>query len=232
QVDPGAKLLEITDSKTVMGGVLEWRQKHEDQGYILQKNAHLARAIVAALRGRRARTAFKWVKGHRGHPLNEMADKLAGEASAKPIPDDLEVEIPPNLVLSGAKLSCMTQKLAYRAIRSMKEGSLQKRRRTEVNLANVAGDIRNTFGVNVPDAAIWKAMWSRHIMFAARYFMWMATHDGYMIGDKWLRPNMSDEQQERAICKRCEIVESMDHVLFRCDSVGQRQVWALFEELW
>ncbi|TBU60749.1 hypothetical protein BD310DRAFT_775735, partial [Dichomitus squalens] len=232
RADPSAKLLEITDSKTVMGGALEWKQRHEDQGYILQKNAHLERAIVAALRNRKARTAFKWVKGHRGHPLNEMADKLAGEASSKPTPDELTVEIPSRLMLSGAKLSCMTQKLAYRAIRSLKERNLCKRRRTETNLANVASGVKATFGVSVPSAAIWKAARSRHITFAARYFIWMAIHDGYMIGDKWLRPNMTDEQRERAICRRCENLESMDHVLFRCEAVGQSQVWALFEELW
>ena len=44
--------------------------------HILQKNAHLSKAIVAMLRQRKGRTAFQWVEGHRGHPLNEAADTL------------------------------------------------------------------------------------------------------------------------------------------------------------
>ncbi|TBU56969.1 hypothetical protein BD310DRAFT_788862, partial [Dichomitus squalens] len=206
-------LLEITDSRTVMGGVLEWKQKHEDQGYIMQKNAHLARALIAALRNRKARTAFKWVKGHRGHPLNEKADRLAGEAVAREIPDDLAISTPPNLRLSGAKLSCMTQKLAYRAIRSIKEKSLPRRKRTEKNLENIEAKIREGFGIYPTNQMIWKGLRSRHITYTVRYFLWMAIHDGYMIGDQWMRPNMSAELQERATCNKCGSTESMEHIL-------------------
>ncbi|EJF57242.1 hypothetical protein DICSQDRAFT_19514, partial [Dichomitus squalens LYAD-421 SS1] len=232
KADATSKLVEITDSKTVMGGVLEWRQKHEDQGYITQKNAHLAKAIIAALRNRKARTAFKWVKGHRGHPMNEKADKLAGEAVTKAGPDELNVVIPPNLNLSGAKLSCMTQKLAYRAIRNIKEASLQSRKRTERNLENVASEIREVFGLHPPNKMIWKGLRSRHITHGTRYFLWMAMHDAYMIGDQWLRPNMSAELQERATCKVCGSTESMDHILFRCETVGQQTVWLLLKDIW
>ena len=227
-----APLLELTDSKTVMDGATKLRQRHEDEGYITQGNAHLSRAIVAGLRQRRAPTAFKWVKGHSGHPMNEAADSLAGNATGKERPDDLAIVTPRELTLTGAKLPCITQKLAYRAIRSIKERSLVKRPRTETNLQNIASELTENFSVSQPSSTIWNALKSQHMTREASYFYWMAIHDAYMIGNQWLRPKMPDELKERAMCRTCGNVESMDHVLFRCDAPGQQLVWKLLEDLW
>ncbi|KAI1781990.1 hypothetical protein LXA43DRAFT_977803 [Ganoderma leucocontextum] len=218
-------LLEITDSRTVMDGATKLRQRQEDEGYIMQENAHLSKAIIAALRKRQAPTAFKWVKGHRGHPMNEAADALAGSVTTRARPDELDTTIPRALSLTGAKLPCVTQKLAYRAIRSIREKALPKRARTETNLGNITSELRENFG-------LWKAQKSQHLSREASYFFWMAIHDAYMIGNQWLRSSMSDEMKERAICKKCGNVESMDHVLFRCEAPGQQQIWERLEELW
>ena len=226
------QLLEITDLRTVMDGATKLRTRQENEGYILQRNAHLSKAVVAALRQRQGRTAFQWVKGHRGHPLNEAADALAGEAARKERPDQLDVSIPPAFALTGAKLTCITQKLAYRAIRAKREETLKKRARTETNLENITADLAEAFGVNLPHSAVWKSLKTRHFTQETSYFYWMTIHDAYMIGNHWLRPNMSEELKERAVCKTCGNIESMDHILFRCDAPGQRLIWKLLKDLW
>ncbi len=63
--------------------------------------------------------------------------------------------------------------------------------------------------------------------------MWKLIHDAQMVGDKWLRDNMPPELRERAYCKHCkDEVESMEHILFQCNAVGQELVWELTEALW
>ena len=60
----------------------------------------------------------------------------------------------------------------------------------------------------------------------------MTLHDGYMVGHKWLRDKMTDELKARAQCKRCDTVETMEHILFDCASVGRGTIWELAEETW
>jgi ribonuclease HI len=55
-------------------------------------NKELAQVQVANMRGRKANTKFKWVKGHSGNPLNEGADKLANEGAQK----QMASKFPPN----------------------------------------------------------------------------------------------------------------------------------------
>ena len=60
----------------------------------------------------------------------------------------------------------------------------------------------------------------------------MAIHGGYMIGEKWLRPNMSDELMDRAVCQTCGQTETMEHILFTCTEVGRETIWDLLRSTW
>ena len=138
------------------------------------------------------------------------------------MPDQLDLSIPPAFTLTGAKLTCIMQKLAYHAIWTKQEETLKKRARTEANLENILADLKETFDIALPHPALWKSLRTQHFTQETSYFYWMTIHNAYMIGNHWLRPNMSEELKERAVCKTCGNVESMDHVLFRCDAPGQR----------
>lgn len=111
--DPAVPLLHITDSRTTLEAVTKCFRKYQDEGFINQKNPDLTRAIVAATLERKAHTAFLWVKGHNGHPGNENADVLAGRRARKLAPDPVDVTVPRQFLVTGAKLSKVTQKLAY-----------------------------------------------------------------------------------------------------------------------
>ena len=103
-------LIQEPDSETVMKSVMTWRKKHEDAGYILQKNTPETRALVLALHERKAATLFRWVKGHDGHEGNGMADRLAGEGAQKTEADNIDTLIPQHWRISSCKLSSITQK--------------------------------------------------------------------------------------------------------------------------
>ncbi len=160
-VDTHTRLTQITDSQTCMEAVLKHRQRHEDEGYILQKNPVLTKATVAKLRMRRAHTLFRWVKGHSGHPGNEATDKLAADGAAKPNGDTLRLSVPSAFRLTGAKLQAMTQKLAYKAIRKREDLKVKPRPRTVANLERITSGIQAAFGVMLYDAAIWRSLRSK-----------------------------------------------------------------------
>ncbi|RPD52316.1 hypothetical protein L227DRAFT_514999, partial [Lentinus tigrinus ALCF2SS1-6] len=111
------------------------REKHENQGYITQQNASLTKAIVAAMRERRAGTFMRWVKGHNSHPGNEKADELSGLGALKQVHGMIDLSVSTKLKLTGCKLTWLTQKLAYSAIRQRKQLTLTPRRRTAANLS-------------------------------------------------------------------------------------------------
>jgi hypothetical protein len=203
----------LTDSKWTIHELTKHRQKREDNGYIGTANAALAKATVAKLRERDTPTRIKWVKGHDGNILNEGADGLAAQGAGKADEDAIDLTVPVTLRVTGAKLKSMTQKLAYQAIREKKTSMYKKRPRTEANITLAKAAAEANFKVHLTEARIWKSMANKDLHRNQRIFMWMLAHDGYMVGDKWLRQNFREELQLRATCKQCDTLDSMDHIL-------------------
>jgi ribonuclease HI len=69
-----------TDSKYVMQGITEWMANWKKRGWKTSankpvKNVDLWQRLDQALASHQVK--WHWVKGHSGHPENEMADQLA-----------------------------------------------------------------------------------------------------------------------------------------------------------
>ena len=80
---PSAVVL-TTDSQYVRKGMTEWMANWKKNGWKTAakkpvKNDDLWRRLDAAVARHQVR--WEWVKGHSGHPENEMADQLASEAA-------------------------------------------------------------------------------------------------------------------------------------------------------
>ncbi|KAJ7161822.1 hypothetical protein C8R43DRAFT_866511, partial [Mycena crocata] len=202
-----------SDSKYAIESATRFRAKREDQGYIGTSNKELAQAQIARLRQRRGNTKFKWVKAHNGNIRNEGADKLAGEGARKPFGHHIDLSIPPELKLTGAKLSEMTQSLAYKAIRSKKmKNSFKKRRRAEINIERTKAEVDATYQKLPTEARLWKSIENCDFSREIRTFMWKTMHDAFMVGDKWKR-DKNPEKQEWSEYKYCNVPESMEHIL-------------------
>lgn len=69
-----------TDSKYVMQGITEWMANWKKRGWMTAarkpvKNVDLWQRLDLALS--KHQVSWHWVKGHSGHPENELADELA-----------------------------------------------------------------------------------------------------------------------------------------------------------
>jgi ribonuclease HI len=72
-----------TDSQYVRKGITEWMANWKRNGWKTAakkpvKNADLWQRLDTAISGHEIR--WEWVRGHSGHPENELADELANKA--------------------------------------------------------------------------------------------------------------------------------------------------------
>ena len=67
---------------------------------------------------------------------NKESDRLAREGALKEAPDDLDLEIPKEFDLQGAKLNALTQALAYRGIKERRTPEIAPRPTETLNKQN------------------------------------------------------------------------------------------------
>jgi ribonuclease HI len=87
-----------TDSRYVLDGVTRWLVNWKARQWKTAskqpvKNIDLWQRLDAAL-GRHHQVEWRWVKGHSGHPQNEVADRLANQAIDELQDDDPQREWP------------------------------------------------------------------------------------------------------------------------------------------
>ncbi|CAK5263304.1 unnamed protein product [Mycena citricolor] len=236
---PGAPLHIKSDSMFCINGLTKSLKKEEDTGFFLAANGDLAKLTITKIRNRRARTKLTWVKGHSGIHGNEAADRLADTGRQKESMDIIDTCVDESLILPGAKLKAMTQSIAYKIIRKnkMKTEKYQDaldRKATKRNI-EIA---QNETSVEEPEpkgaateAQIWTATRHKDFSRSVRYFLWMLIHDGYKVGKHWEK---IPGHNEKAHCSHCgeDSLETMEHILLKCQATGQEEIWKLASKLW
>ena len=78
--NPGTTVLVVTDSKYVVDAVEKnWVFGWEKKGFKDKKNPDLWERFLKIYR--QQQVAFKWIKGHNNHKMNERCDELAVQAA-------------------------------------------------------------------------------------------------------------------------------------------------------
>ena len=79
------------------------------------------------------------------------------------------------------------------------------------------------------DTTIWKSL--RKLVFrpCVQQFLYKTMHKAYKIGNKW---NNVPGYRERAICSECERMESMQHILLKCNRTACQLIWEKMKEIW
>ncbi|KAG2069423.1 RnaseH-domain-containing protein [Suillus decipiens] len=207
----------MTDSKYVINSLTKYLPMWEDTGWIgIANSAHL-KATAYHLRRCSAQTGFIWVKGHSSLHGNDQADHLAKEGANKLTEDTLDLTIPDEFNLQGAKLTTMTQALAYKGIREQKRNI---ERRVTTNYLDITRyaiqDITGNKNKDIP----------KNI----RQFFFKALHGTHRIGKYWLNiPTL----EIHAKCAHCHNnIENMEHILTNCPANAQSTIWKLTKTIW
>ncbi|KLO08571.1 hypothetical protein SCHPADRAFT_835141 [Schizopora paradoxa] len=223
-----------TSSKRLVKILTDYDTVEENQGYTNVPEKHIMRATIASLRRHPEPIIFKLVDHLNPTSGLRKARDLANAALNKPSSVQMCFDpcSNPEPGVAGAKLSAMTQALAYKsiAIYENERKPVQTRRSTSVNLAAIQRFCEDTYQKVPSESEIWKGLRTRDLDKKCQEFCWKLIHDAYFVGKRWLHiPGYED----RGYCKHCDnVVESMDHILFECNAVGQKQIWELTKSLW
>jgi len=80
---PGMEVTIVSDSKYVVDSVGKgWVFTWEKKNFAKKKNPDLWKRFLAIYRQHNVR--FQWIRGHNGHPQNELCDQLAVAAREQP----------------------------------------------------------------------------------------------------------------------------------------------------
>jgi ribonuclease HI len=205
----------------------------EDQGFMLIPHSHQVQSTVAELRERIGKTTLAYIpKGKLELNAIKSIETLLIKAQTLPeeVKDDLDVN--PDMRLTGARLSSLNQATAYKILKAKKMQDYSKRRQTKSNIDLIQEETKQKQQIILKESEIWKTIRHPDLHHNTRAFLWMAIHDAYMIGTNWLRPGFAPEYQERSECHHCHVVETMEHILTECRSPGQKQIWKLVKNLW
>jgi len=81
------EIMMVTDSEYVKNGITQWLANWQKRNWKgsngkIVKNIDLWQQLDAAVK-RHTKVSWQWVRGHNGHPENEIADELATSAIDK-----------------------------------------------------------------------------------------------------------------------------------------------------
>ncbi|KAI0038160.1 ribonuclease H-like protein [Auriscalpium vulgare] len=227
RVEPFVPIKFITDSEYVKKGLTEHLQMWEDNGWINVANSDMFQKAAYLLRSRSAPASFQWVKGHAGDIGNEKADRKADEGAKKDISFPLDLTVPPEWNLTGAKLASLTQSVAYHGIRQKAHPDTRSGPPSQLALARDA--LEAFTGSQETNQSLWKGISHKDIRKPIQTFLYRAMQNSYKLGDFWAARHDDD----KARCGAClDPIESLEHILFQCDSDPVRIIWALATNLW
>ncbi|EIN10346.1 hypothetical protein PUNSTDRAFT_63959 [Punctularia strigosozonata HHB-11173 SS5] len=227
EILPGsAPLLIRIPSERVVKDLTINLKKNEDLDWLGDSDADIKRSAIANLRKREGWTCLVDSPLSGTNPHSHQAKRLANHAldlpSTTPYP-----EVPNDFALRGAKLTALSQKQLYRKL--MESRKHPGRRATEANLSKIKAVGDRLGRKHITDAQIWKASRSPDLLRGERAFLFKTLHNAHRIGEFWSKiPNYED----RAECKLCNKIETMEHTLKDCPGNGSAIIWNLARTIW
>jgi len=182
-----------TNNKKIVKLLFSQLNKEEDLGFLLTQHPYQIQALVAELRNKKQETFFLYKSFDENGPLEVEITNLLNEGINLENEIGSEIEINPETIISGAKLSKLTQATAYRIIRFLKMRKYSKRRQTKMNVEKIIQDVKQTLQITLEEKNLWNGIRNNDLNCTTKVFLWMAIHDAYMIGENWLRPSFALE---------------------------------------
>ncbi|KNZ82218.1 hypothetical protein J132_04178 [Termitomyces sp. J132] len=221
-------VIKTRDKDVILSLTKDTREK-EDSGFVDTMNSGLLQIVLGRLRMHTAPVTFMDLDGTQVSMYEKKATSLAKAALKKERPILLP-PIPTELHLTGAKLSKITQAIAYKTIMKIKSicGRPQMGKTMESIISHVKGVNRRS----PSRKQIWSSLRCKDFSKPLQMFLWKCAHDAYKVGMYWDKPSMDPVLRERARCKHDGEVDSMEHILTKCKCTGQGLVWSTVREMW
>ncbi|EPS93990.1 hypothetical protein FOMPIDRAFT_9544, partial [Fomitopsis schrenkii] len=214
----------VLSTKDLINALFKKLPTWEDEGWIGVQGATYLKALVNQLRQRSAPTTFR---------VASTEEELLAISATRARRDRLRLDNPPQPLhpveqaafrLSGARLTGLTQALAYRGIRE--RTAPPPRNTTTTTIAAAKCHMKDARGTIVEEAEIWLGIKHRDIRRTVVDFLWKSLHGAHRIGKFWLKV---PGHEDRARCRRCHEQDSLAHILLECSETGQARVWELTE---
>ncbi|TFK89296.1 ribonuclease H-like protein [Polyporus arcularius HHB13444] len=213
----------VSDSRFAVDGLTVHLPEWEDRDWIGVKCATLFQRAAARLRMRQAETTLRWIKGHSGDPGNDGADELAKAGLDLPSTRMPAIDVGASPFLQmGIRLERITQRLAYAGVR--RGSKVQERETTSLMLERTRACLAADFDVYVTNEKLWLGLRDRDIPRKMRDFLWKMLHGAQRLGNFWAS---IPGYEQRALCSRCGMEDTMEHILFECTTHGQNIVWSM-----
>ncbi|KAJ7136376.1 ribonuclease H-like protein [Mycena crocata] len=199
---------------------------HEDNGWFGVKDNILLKACAAALRGRGTKCTLR--EADEPDKVDMQAAKelaLTGLYGCEPA--ILHTTIPQSYDLQGVKLCTGSQASFYKAIRANKPKPDRVKTRVMLDITRHAA--RELSGETPTDERIWLSIRNQDITRTTREFMWKCLHQAYKIGTYWRN---IPTYEHWAVCRHCDVDETMEHILLECNAPGRELLWSLAKKLW
>ncbi|KAJ7150818.1 hypothetical protein C8R43DRAFT_951252 [Mycena crocata] len=199
-------------------------EMQEDRGWIGSQNRKQTKALARALRQRTGLTliAVQVEGSHGAMEAARIARSVAGDQEAGTATLDTADQGP-----VGAKLSQLTQALAYRGIKELRKRV--SRKATNNIIGKVQEALKANFAHTPTPATIWKSIRHKDISRSIWTFLWKSMHGAHRVGKFW---ENIPECQERAVCQHCQETETFEHITLECSKPGQSQIWEFAREFW
>ena len=99
------------------------------------------------------------------------------------IPYPINLQIPTEFDLQGAKLATIDQQTAYKGILARRPSPTRPDARRNLEIARLA--IKSITGSEGTDATIWTALRKPVLRTRVQQFLFKTMHKAFVIGDKW-----------------------------------------------
>ncbi|KAH9917474.1 uncharacterized protein B0H18DRAFT_883793 [Fomitopsis serialis] len=216
----------VSSSAQLAEGMTQKLPLWEDRGWIEVDGATYTRALVNQLRQRCAITTFRTPRSGGEKDTMLAARDHAVASYVQSPPQHVPPRVTKSFDLSGAKMSTLTQALAYRGIRA--SATATERRTTNKHLSEIRACLAPRKGP-VQDGEIWSEIRHADIRRVITDFLWKSIHGAYRIGSYW--KNIPG-YEERAKCRLCGVTESMAHILTECAALERWLIWGYVERAW
>jgi hypothetical protein len=169
--------------------------------------------------------SIEWIKGHDGCVGNKKADELATLGSEKaPNNGPGTPDLP--FTQNGTRLSTLTQSTIMKLIIQESAMKNHKKNHRAIENLNHIRDVLRALDCPTPnDNLIWYAIIKnkKDLNPNLRNFLWKLVHSAHKDGTYWSKiPGCED----RAQCAKCDVPESMNHIIFECPHNQGPKLWA------